>query len=60
MNLSTPTVMVKYAQEIIDGRSNDDILACLVEPEKAKVKPQSKKSASSDKPNSQLESYGLW
>jgi hypothetical protein len=61
--ISTPESMVLYAQEIIDGRSNESILDCLIQPVTAKKKEKStakKKSKQADKSSSQLESYGLW
>ena len=62
VNLSDPAAITKYAQEIIDGRSKEDILAGLIEPRKVKNTPsdKGKKKAKADKSGSQLESYGLW
>ena len=62
VNLSDPVAITKYAQEIIDGRSKEDILAGLIEPKKVKNTPsdKGKKKAKADKSGSQLESYGLW
>ena len=61
MNLSDPSSITRYAQEIIDGRSKDEILSALLGPTKAKSKPKDeKKQAETEKSNSQLESYGLW
>ena len=62
VNLSDPAAITKYAQEIIDGRSKEDILAGLIEPKKVKNTPRGKgkKKAKTDKPGAQLESYGLW
>jgi hypothetical protein len=56
--------LATYAQEIIDGRSNNDtVLDALVKPEKAKKEPKSKKPEDKKQvknPSSKLESYGLW
>ena len=62
VNLSDPAAIIKYAQEIIDGRSKEDILAGLIEPKKVKNSPkgEGKKKANADKSGVQLESYGLW
>ena len=62
VNLSDPVAITKYAQEIIDGRSKEDILTGLIEPKKVKNTPsdKGKKKAKADKSGSQLESYGLW
>ena len=62
VNLSDPVAITKYAQEIIDGRSKEDILAGLIEPKKVNnsSKDKGKKKAKADKSGSQLESYGLW
>ena len=62
VNLSDPAAITKYAQEIIDGRSKEDILTGLIEPKKVKNTPsdKDKKKANTDKPGAQLESYGLW
>ena len=61
VNLSDPSAIIKYAQEIIDGRSKDEILSALLGPTKTKSKPKAeKKQAETEKSNSQLESYGLW
>ena len=62
VNLSDPAAITKYAQEIIDGRSKEDILAGLIEPKKVRNSPKDKgkKKAKADKSGSQLESYGLW
>ena len=62
VNLSDPVAITKYAQEIIDGRSKEDILAGLIEPRMVKNTPsdKGKKKATADKSGSQLESYGLW
>ena len=61
VNLSDPAAITKYAQEIIDGRSKEDILAGLIEPKRVKNTPsdKGKKKAKTDKSGSQLESYGL-
>jgi len=56
--LNDTTALTNYAQEIIDGRSNDSVLDCLVKPNKAKKETKSKKSA--PKVNNKLESLGLW
>ncbi len=56
--LNDTTALTNYAQEIIDGRSNDSVLDCLIKPDKAKKKTKSKKSA--PKVSNQLESLGLW
>ena len=62
VNLSDPAAITKYAQEIIDGRSKEDILAGLIEPKKVNNSPndKGKKKAKVDKSGAQLESYGLW
>jgi len=56
--LNDTTALTNYAQEIIDGRSNDSVLDCLVKPNKAKKETKSKKSA--PKVSNKLESLGLW
>jgi hypothetical protein len=56
--LNDTTALTTYAQEIIDGRSNDSVLDCLVKPNKAKKETKTKKSA--PKVNNKLESLGLW
>ena len=59
MNLSDPASITKYAQEILDGRSKEDILSGLLGPSKTKSKPKAKKKQA-ENPVSKLESYGLW
>ena len=56
--LNDTTALTTYAQEIIDGRSNDSVLDCLIKPDKAKKGTISKKSA--PKVSNKLESLGLW
>jgi len=56
--LNDTTALTTYAQEIIDGRSNDSVLDCLIKPDKAKKGTKSKKSA--PKVSNKLESLGLW
>ena len=64
--LMQPAAIANYAQEIIDGRSNEHVLCSLVQVEKkpkAKTnKPQSDKMpvAAVPQPTPQLESHGLW
>jgi hypothetical protein len=62
--LNDTSALATYAQEIIDGRSNNDtVLDALVKPEKAKKEPKSKKPEDKKQvknPSSKLESYGLW
>ena len=57
--LNDTSALATYAQEIIDGRSNDDVLACLTGPQKTKKKSSVKQTVQ-PKPGSQLESLGLW
>jgi hypothetical protein len=63
--LTDTGALTKYAQEILDGRSHDDVLSCLVKAEPTKKKSTSKSKAKS-KPESapvagpKLESLGLW
>jgi len=60
--LASPKQIVQYAQEIIDGRSNDNVLGSLITTEKKSAKkPKSRKSPVA-KPQTvpQLESHGLW
>jgi len=62
--LMQPAAIANYAQEIIDGRSNENVLGSLVQPEK---KPTAKTTeaktmsvAEAPQPAPQLESHGLW
>ena len=57
MNLSDPASITKYAQEILDGRSKEDILTGLLGLKKPKPKGKKKQAKNA---NSNLESYGLW
>ena len=56
--LNDTSALTTYAQEIIDGRSNDSVLDCLMKPDKAKKKTKSKKSV--PQTTNKLESLGLW
>ena len=56
--LNDTAALTTYAQEIIDGRSNDSVLDALVKPDKVKKETKSKKSA--PKVSNKLESLGLW
>ena len=56
--LNDTTALTTYAQEIIDGRSNDSVLDCLIQPDKTQKETKSKKSA--PKASNKLESLGLW
>jgi hypothetical protein len=61
--ISTPESMVLYAQEIIDGRSNENILNCLRQDSFPKQKPEKKAKSKAESPaqnGSRLESLGLW
>ncbi|MDD5599329.1 MAG: DUF3150 domain-containing protein [Victivallaceae bacterium] len=62
--LNDTSALATYAQEIIDGRSNNDsVLDALVKPDKAKEDTKPKKSEDKKQaknPSSKLESYGLW
>ena len=56
--LNDTSALTAYAQEIIDGRSNDSVLDALVKPDKVKTENKSKKPA--PKASNKLESLGLW
>ena len=62
--LNDTSALATYAQEIIDGRSNNDsVLDALVKPEQVKKEPKSKRhedKKQAKNPSSKLESYGLW
>ncbi|MFA6716405.1 MAG: hypothetical protein WCS27_13580, partial [Victivallaceae bacterium] len=57
--LNNTGALTNYAQEIIDGRSNDSVLDALVKPDKPKKKAKSK-AESPVQNGSRLESLGLW
>jgi len=56
--LNDTTALTNYAQEIIDGRSNDSVLDCLIKNDKPQKETKSKKSV--PKVSNKLESLGLW
>lgn len=61
--ISIPESMVLYAQEIIDGRSNENILDCLRQDSFPKQKPEKKAKSKAKSPaqnGNRLESLGLW
>jgi len=64
--LMQPAAIANYAQEIIDGRSNENVLGSLVQPEKkptaktAKTNTKAKPVAATPEQAPQLESHGLW
>jgi len=55
--LNDTAALTKYAQEIIDGRSNDSVLDCLVKNDKPKKKSKAKAPTQN---GTRLESLGLW
>ena len=57
--LNDTMALTKYAQEIIDGRSNDSVLDCLVKVDKPKKKSKSKTTNPPQNDN-RLDSMGLW
>ncbi|MCK4982685.1 MAG: hypothetical protein KAS17_07155 [Victivallaceae bacterium] len=56
--LNDTAALTNYAQEIIDGRSNDSVLDGLISGDKPKKETKTKKS--SPQVSNQLESLGLW
>jgi len=64
--LMQPAAIANYAQEIIDGRSNENVLGSLVQVEKkpkaktTKPKTNNKSTPKQPEPVHQLESHGLW
>jgi hypothetical protein len=58
--LNDTTALTNYAQEIIDGRSNESVLDGLVKPDKPKKETKSKAKKPAPKVSNQLESLGLW
>jgi hypothetical protein len=57
--LNDTKALTTYAQEIIEGRSNDSVLDALVKPEKPKKQAKSKAKSPTQNGN-RLESLGLW
>ena len=57
--LNDTSALTNYAQEIIDGRSNESVLECLFKPDKPKSQPEIHKSETVQESN-HLESLGLW
>ena len=57
--LNDTKALINYAQEIIDGRSNDSVLDSLVKPVKKKKKSK-KKAINQPQKGARLESLGLW
>lgn len=57
--LNDTSALTSYAQEILDGRSNESVLECLFKPDKPKSQPKSIKPVAVQESN-HLESLGLW
>jgi Protein of unknown function (DUF3150) len=57
--LNDTTALTNYAQEIIDGRSNDSVLDCLIKVDKPKKKTKDKAN-NPPQNGTRLESLGLW
>ena len=64
--LMHPAAITNYAQEIIDGRSNENVLGSLVQADRTtttkaiKEMPSEEQADSGPQPTPQLESHGLW
>ena len=56
--LTSPDALTKYAQEILEGRTHESVLDCLVQPGIAKY--VKKKEVKPEQSKLQLESLGLW
>ncbi len=57
--LSNTDALTKYAQEILDGRTHESVLDCLIQ-KKTKKKEKSKQKGIPELQVTQLESLGLW
>jgi hypothetical protein len=58
MLLSNTDALTQYAQEILEGRSHESVLDCLIQGKEEKKKEPAKKPDSLK--TQQLESHGLW
>jgi len=52
--------LTKYAQEIIEGRTQESVLDCLVQPDEKAPINEMKKEAESVPESQKLKSFGLW
>lgn len=58
--LNDTKALTQYAQEIIDGRSNENVLDSLTGAKTPEIEPEPQKKASTKIPDNQLNSFGLW
>jgi len=52
--------LTKYAQEIIEGRTQESVLDCLVQPDEKTSVNEAKKEAKAVPESQKLKSFGLW